>query len=102
MTNREATNRSLLHILEGLERNLQKAINLSNGAFRLFTNLCHLAQNKEECLRTNILVPLQDWLQSFLPQLQNNTLHHCNVRHTIIDWVHSQGILPDRYRTLEQ
>ena len=102
MINREATNRSLLNILEGAERNLQKASNLSNGAVRLFNNLSLLVQNEEGRLRTNIIVPLQDWLQSFLPQLRNNILHHRNIRHTIIDWVRSRGILPERFRTLEQ
>ena len=102
MSNRESINQSLLHILEGSERKLQQAINLSNGTFRLFNNLCFLEQNEEGRLRSHITVPLQDWLQSFLLLLRDNTRHHQNVRSTIIDWVRSRGILPERYRTLEQ
>ena len=102
MESRESINSSLLNILEGSEIRLQQAINLSNEAYRLFANLCHLEQTEPENLRSAITVPLQDWLQSFLPHLRDNTLHHRNVRGTIIDWVQSRGILPDRYRTLEQ
>ena len=102
MENREAINQSLLNILEGAERKLQQAINLSNEAFLLFTNLCRLNQNEEESIRTYIVTPLLDWLQSFLPQLRDNTLHHRNIRNTIVDWTRSRRILPERYRTLDQ
>ena len=102
MVDRDATNRSLLNILEGSERKLQKAIKLSNKTVRLFANLCRLEHTDSANLRSNVTVPLQDWLQSFIWVLRKNTLHHRNVRGIIIDWVRSRGILPEQYRTLEQ
>lgn len=102
MVNRELTNRSLLRILEGSERKLSQAINLSNELSSLFNNLSHLANTEGDILRSNIHNPLLDWLQSFLPQLRDNTLHYRNIRNTVIGWVRSRNILPERYRTLEQ
>ena len=86
---------SLLNCLEGAERNLRKAINISNGAFHTFNNLCLIVNDLDSNSSSEFLIPILDWLQVFLTELRKNVRHHRTTRNQLRDWVNLRRYVRD-------
>ena len=81
----------LINCLRGVDNNIRRSIVFSNENYRLFCNIAVIARSPEVNSRSKIIIPFQEWLQSFLIEIRNNIKYQREIRKNIIDLIRARN-----------